>query len=314
MTQGDGQGLVGAGGRSGTGLRCSDEARRRDDPLFGTASRTAGWLLIEEPGGWGPDALLESAIDPEVARALADRTREAGVRVQLIRRPRQRRDRAGKRTVALVHSAASGGTVWWHTVRTDRELLDVPLDVPSGVRTGGASGRPEPIYLVCTHGTRDVCCAVRGRPVADHLASHRPDQTWETSHVGGHRYAANLVLLPHGLYYGHVTPDEALQAVKAYEAGLVVPNRLRGRSIHPSQVQAAECFARLELAATRLDELTPGNPVAVDPDTWEVPFGRNAGTVTVTVRAVSGVPTRLSCRDTEPSPYTCYELVALTTD
>jgi hypothetical protein len=195
--------------------------------------------------------------------------------------------------------------VEWYTVRADAGLLDVPL---SG--TGGGSA--EPIYLVCTHGTRDVCCAVRGRPVADHLTSHRPNQTWETSHVGGHRYAANLVLLPHGLYYGHVTPDEALAAVKAYEAGLVVPDRLRGRSIHPPQVQAAECFARLELNETRLGELTPGTAVAVDSDTWEVPLGRTAGTVTVTVRAVSGVPARLSCRDTEPSPYTSYELVSLT--
>lgn len=296
-----------AGARRNTGLRCSDEARNREDPLLGTASKAAGWLLIEEPGGWGSDALLESGIDPEVARTLAVRTKESGVRVQLIRRSRQRRSRSGKRTVAVVHSAADGGTVAWHTVRTDADLLDVPLD-----GTGGGSA--EPIYLVCTHGTRDVCCAVRGRPVADHLASHRPNQTWETSHVGGHRYAANLVLLPHGLYYGHVTPDEALEAVKAYEAGLVVPDRLRGRSIHPPQVQAAECFARRELAETRLGELTPGTPVAVDPDTWKVPLGRTAGTVVVTVRAVSGVPARLSCRDTEPSPYISYELVSLTTN
>lgn len=297
---------VRAGGRRNTGLRCSDEARDRNDPLLGTASKATRWLLIEEPGGWGSDALLESAVDQDIARALAARAKAAGVRVQLIRRCRQRRSRLWRRTVAVVHSAADGGTVAWHTLRKDADLLDVPLD-----EVGRST---EQIYLVCTHGTRDVCCAVRGRPVADHLTSHRPHQTWETSHVGGHRYAANLVLLPHGLYYGHVTPDEALEAVKAYEAGLVVPDRLRGRSIHPSHVQAAECFARLELAEARLGELTPGTPVAVTPETWVVPLRRTAGTVTVTVRAVSGVPARLSCRDTEPSPYKSYELVSLTTE
>jgi (2Fe-2S) ferredoxin len=287
----------------GTGLRCADETRQRGHPLLATASRTTGWLLIEEPGGWGRDALTESGIDASVAVALADRTKQAGMRVQVIRRPRQRRARTRSRAVAVVRSEPGGETVSWHTVGTDLELLDLPLD--------GAGGSPEPVYLVCTHGTRDVCCAVRGRPVAEHLASHRPDQTWETSHVGGHRFAANLVVLPHGLYYGQVTPDEALAVVKAYEAGQVVPGYLRGRSIHRPSVQAAEHFARVELGETGLDALTPGEPVALDSVTWRVPLAREAGTVVVTVRAVPALPARMSCRDELPSPYDSFELVAL---
>ncbi|HEX6077526.1 MAG TPA: sucrase ferredoxin [Micromonosporaceae bacterium] len=307
MNQGDEQGIQGAGGRGATGFRCSHETRRRNDPLLATASRTTGWLLIEEPGGWGRDALTESAIDPGIAATLAERTTKAEVRVQLIRRPRprQRRDRTGQRAVAVVRSEPGGETVSWHTVRADHELLDVPLEA--------AGGKSEPIYLVCTHGNRDVCCAIRGRPVADHLASHRPDQTWETSHVGGHRFAANLVVLPHGLYYGQVTPDEALAVVKAYEAGQVIPGHLRGRSGYPSPVQAAEHFARVELGETRLDALAAGQPVALDPDTWQVPLARDTGPVTVTVRAVPAVPVRMSCRDEQASPYNSFELVALTT-
>lgn len=289
-----------------SGLRCSDETRLRHDPLLATATQTTGWLLIEEPGGWGQDPLTGSGMDPSVATELTDRTKQAGVRVQLIRRPRQRRARTQQRSVAVVNSRPGGETVAWHTVHTEHELLDVPLDGAARI-----DGKPEPIYLVCTHGTRDVCCAVWGRPVAEHLASHRPAQTWETSHVGGHRFAANLVVLPHGLYYGQVTPDEALVAVKAYEAGHVVPGHLRGRSVHPPPTQAAEHFARLELGETGLDALKPGEPVALEPGTWQVPLIRDAGSAIVTVRAVSAVPARMSCRDQEPSPVDSFELVAL---
>ena len=49
---------------------------------------------------------------------------------------------------------------------------------------------PEPMLLVCTHGVHDTCCAVRGRPVAAALARRWPEATWECSHVGGDRFAA----------------------------------------------------------------------------------------------------------------------------
>lgn len=309
MDQADEQRNQFAGGHDAAGNRCSDETRRRDDPLLATATTATGWLLIEEPGGWGPDGLTNSAIDAAVAATLADRAKQAGVRVQLIRRPGGRRSRSRGRAVAVVRSRPGEENVAWHTVPADRNLLDIPLHdalVPAAW---------EPIYLVCTHGRRDVCCAVRGRPVVEHLAAHRPEHlTWETSHVGGHRFAPNLVVLPHGLYYGQVTPDAALAAATAYEQGRVVPGHLRGRSPYPPPAQAAECYARLELAETRLDELTPGEPVLLDPDTWRVPLTRDAGTVTVTVRAVpAAIPARLSCRDQHASPYRSFELVALTT-
>jgi hypothetical protein len=33
-------------------------------------------------------------------------------------------------------------------------------------------------------------------PLAQSLAAQHPGRVWENTHVGGHRYAANLVLLP----------------------------------------------------------------------------------------------------------------------
>jgi hypothetical protein len=98
----------------------------------------------------------------------------------------------------------------------------------------------EPLYLVCTHAQRNACCARLGGPLAKALAARQPGRIWETTHVGGHRYAANLVMLPHGLYYGPVGVDAAMAAISAYEQGTVLAERYRGRAGQPKPTQEAE--------------------------------------------------------------------------
>ena len=52
---------------------------------------------------------------------------------------------------------------------------------------------PGTLLLVCTHGRHDACCAERGRPFAAALAQVAPEETWEVSHIGGDRFAANVL-------------------------------------------------------------------------------------------------------------------------
>ncbi|HVT68714.1 MAG TPA: sucrase ferredoxin, partial [Trebonia sp.] len=94
-----------------------------------------------------------------------------------------------------------------------------------------------PVYLVCTHGRRDACCGRLGAPLARALDAAYPGQVWESTHVGGHRYAANLVILPHGLYYGPVDAASGAAAIDAYQRGQVAPGRYRGRAGQPRDVQ-----------------------------------------------------------------------------
>ena len=107
----------------------------------------------------------------------------------------------------------------------------------------------EPVFLVCVHAKRNACCARFGAPLAQALAARHPGQVWETTHLGGHRFAANLVILPHGLYYGPVGVDTATAAIGAYQRGAVAPGRYRGRAGQPKPVQEAE-YARLAEAGT----------------------------------------------------------------
>lgn len=212
--------------------------------MLGTAFPAARLLLVELPGPWGRQALQESRLDPDIAAELQRRANAAGLRVQTIRRP-GRTDNAApaERAWALVDTRDGREGIEWGSVTHQSELLDIDLDAPVAGRAPDG-----PTYLVCTHGKHDPCCALRGRPVASALDVLRPDRVWECSHLGGDRFAANVLVLPSGLLYGQVLPVAAAEFVAAAEADEVVPGLLRGQVGLPPVGQAALAFAYEHLA------------------------------------------------------------------
>ena len=58
--------------------RCSVQALARGDSGVATASPVQRWLLVEQPGPWGRDALSQSRFDQRVAPLLAERARRGG--------------------------------------------------------------------------------------------------------------------------------------------------------------------------------------------------------------------------------------------
>jgi hypothetical protein len=157
------------------------------------------------------------------------------------------------------------------------------------------------VYLVCTHGGHDACCALRGRPLALSMPSPGPASVWECSHLGGDRFAANVVVLPHGFYYGQVPADGA-DLVAAHERGQVALPWLRGRAGLPLPAQAAQHAARAELGLLGVDDLPVGGvrplPGDGEAERWEVTFGGpDGGEVVVTVESrPSATAGHLTCR------------------
>jgi hypothetical protein len=193
------------------------------------------WLLIEHPGPW-PHEAADAAL-PAPLRALVSSAVALGIRVQMIRRP-------GRRQVGDVRRVFAGWTAGrepWLRLGSSLDLTERDLkELGGGIVPSFGSSAVEPVFLVCTHGRRSVCCARFGGPLAQALAARHPGQVWESTHVGGHRFAANLVILPHGLYYGPVGLDAATAAIAAYQRGAVAPGRYRGRAGQPKPVQETE--------------------------------------------------------------------------
>jgi hypothetical protein len=141
------------------------------------------------------------------------------------------------------------------------------------------------LACVCTHGRHDVCCAEQGRPIARSLERSHPDVTWEISHIGGDRFAGNLLLLPHGLYYGRVTADSATTVVSAYTQG-----RMELRTCAAGRAIRQLCRLPSGTSATTLDDTTLDSVVARssrrDGDVWTVHLDRGRQGWQVSVRSV----------------------------
>jgi hypothetical protein len=263
-----------------------------------TASRVRSWILVEQPGAWGPEALTQSELDPTVAAALVDRCRRHQVRPLLIRRPGFARPGPHRRCY-LAHSGAGRSWVEALTVGDPGVLLDLDWSVLDSDRSPGVGTTPaSPVSLVCTNGRHDRCCAVHGRPLARALVAAGVPEVWECSHIGGDRFAANLVCLPEGVYFGRVTPEEGPAVAADYRRRLLTLDRYRGRSCYPPLVQAAELFVRQGSGTRELDGLVLQRAELVADHALEASFAVRARTTwQVRVereRSAESVP--LTCR------------------
>jgi hypothetical protein len=278
---------------------CATGARLRGDPLHGSAAPAHRWLLVEHAGPWAFTALDSTGLSPAVARALHEAALATRGRVLLIRRPGRRPRRAVQGWAVVDRD----GTQQWGTWRRGEDLLRAATAMREGpVPSRGPA--PEPILLVCTHGLHDTCCAVRGRPVAAALAARWPGHTWECTHVGGDRFAPNVLVLPDGATYGNLDEASAVGVVAAHLRGTVTPAHFRGVSTEPPVTQAAlaAVFARYRPCGLADVRSTTSDPVG--DHAWTVTLhgrGRLPVLVQADVRRVTAPPELLTCRALEPS-------------
>jgi hypothetical protein len=287
--------------------RCAPASERRGDPLLATAAPATRFVLVEQPGAWGRNALRDSRIAAPVLARLLERCHAADARLLLVRRAH--RDPTPSRAFAVADARPGREAIAWGRFAEDAELADIdPTRFP-------AAPSASPVFLVCTHGRRDACCAARGWPVAVALGDAFPEQTWQCSHVGGDRFAANVVALPHGIYYGRVAPSAAAALAQRHVEGRVTLSSFRGRSCFPPSIQAAQHFARLELAVEEIDALAPVGTQQMDVDETAVTLAHRDDIVTVVVREGESEPTpRLTCGATIATRMRVWELVGLTTE
>ncbi|MFF2378773.1 sucrase ferredoxin [Streptomyces sp. NPDC058108] len=233
--------------------RCTTASRDFDEPLAGTAATARTWLLLEQPGPWGAQALTSSHLDPAIGRALEAAAADTGVRIALIRRPGRHADSGtpAERQVYAAHTTP--GNAWLHsaTTRTPEQLLDLDLAAlgagdPRTFDTAlrGRPHRGDPLALVCTNGKRDRCCALLGRPLAAELASSGVKGAWEVTHLGGHRFSPTLLVLPYGYAYGRAAAHSVKEILQGVREGRIVTDGCRGGSAWERPGQAAELAVR----------------------------------------------------------------------
>jgi hypothetical protein len=284
-----------------TRLGCADAAEAAGDRLEGTAPPADHWFLVEHPGPWNRSVLAGSDVDRAAAVALDRWARAAVGRVLFVRRPGRRVEASHRRWFRVDgrpgHESVRGGLF-----TAEAELVDVVADPAAGVEDGG------PLVLVCAHGRHDTCCAVRGRPLAAALAAELPEHTWEASHVGGCRFAAAMVLLPHGVVLGNVAAADGPKIAAGYAAGLLPEQGVRGRASLSPVVQVAQHHARVATGVYGVDGLRPVDASPGDAGVWHVRFADPEVTVVLRERRVD-TDRRLTCAATAPGWMRVFDLL-----
>jgi Sucrase/ferredoxin-like len=308
-------------------LPCATLSRALEEPLYGTASVVRGWVLLEQAGPWGREAVTESRLDPDLARALHRAAAAAHLRLLLIRRPGRRggpgdgrggppvdRGASQPHTCFVAHTSRRGR--WLERRRLDdpAELLELDMArVVAGERPGFGEPATEPVYLACTNGRHDRCCATYGRPLALALQASHGELVWESSHVGGDRFAGNLVCLPDGHYFGRVGPADAERVVGLHRKGALDLDHWRGCCVDPPVVQAAEWFARRRAGLAGVDDLVLDGrdrlEGGIDAVWFRLAGGGRLQAVVRTTRDAD--PRPLTCHSVQPEPPPSFTLLEL---
>ena len=262
---------------------CSVAFDEAGTSAYGTAARAQFFVALEQPGPWGRDAATQSHLPAELGRALSQACGDRGGRLTLLRRPGRHADEhpshtAGEKAGQLTaYAAFAGHSPWLLHARLDDPAALLGLDYDALARGDVAAvaaslpgAEPAPaVLLVCTNGRRDVCCAVRGRPVALDAARQAPGRVWEASHTGGHRFAPTGLLLPFGATVARLDPDLCVDLLTGADRGELPARALgpwhdRGRSGLESGAQVAEAHLRHLLGETGITALSTRPEPAAD--------------------------------------------------
>lgn len=238
---------------------CADLSREQHDPLAGSAAHFERNLLISWPRNkWTrnlrhandmPDSLAKTldAIAADGRRVnLIHRREQADESHQVLLMPERRRFVVPREALETFLAAWQSGAplTAWEGARVDHDLL-----------------------LCCTHGKKDKCCAKYGyqtyKQLAQVVAAHElPFDVWESSHLGGCRFAASLILLSPVRKYGRITPQQALPFLQAEAQGRRFLPGYRG----DSQLTPAQQCAQLA-ALTFLEQRYPTANLTLQDDT-----------------------------------------------
>lgn len=293
-------------------LLCSDISRQVGEPLVGTASYAKVWLFLEYNRPWAAKATEENELPVMVKEWLAQQLqRIENGRLQFIRQLIP----TNELTFLVLIAHETSPRLYRFSLTSYAELL--ALDIPSLLADVTGShpallAQPSSLYLICTNAKRDKCCGVYGAVMYRQLLeSPVAAQVWQTTHLGGHRFAPTLMTLPDGVYYGRISPANLPTFIAATQQGQVYLPGYRGRTCHPEPVQAAEYHLRQATGQLQTNELCLVSTLKTG-DEWQVVFegGNEMKKVVMQETAVS-LPIYASCGKPETKPIPHYHLLNL---
>lgn len=292
-------------------IYCSHDSLRQQEQLFASAQNAETWLLLEYNSPWGAKAFEESSLAPEVKEHLTQALKATPKsNILFIRQPK--RPREGLRFF-VVRTREDAPITYAFTLNTHEDLLNLDLNAIIAEDAVYAAHQTDaPLYLVCTNTKRDRCCAKFGLPLYQALSAEDAENTWQCSHIGGHRFAPTAIFFPNGLCYGRLQPHEAAKILERTHAGKLSPEHLRGRVFYTPLQQAADSLLRQVTGNTDINAYHLSHQQEIDADTWAFGFTDHATGQqhTVDIQAIhTGDKVLASCNSPKMSEVIQYVLL-----
>ena len=291
---------------------CSHLSLQRQEPLIGSAARVEIWFLLSYRGAMSAKAFEGSNIPSSVKSFFSAQLESIPYSRLLLVKPNSQKDDGAMLDIVIGRELDP----FYYSFKLKRYedvlALDIPMILDSNPRHAYTIGH-RPFYVVCTNGNRDPCCAKYGLPAYEALKELASVPIWQGSHVGGHRFAANVLMFPHGIYYGRVMPSDAPGLLEAGDRGELRLQNFRGRACHDPVVQAAEALLRQRTGRMDLDAFQVLDNTAIATKTSTVRFtGTQDGLIhrIVLKSGVSGEQDFISCRSDKQAPVVHYDLVS----
>ena len=200
---------------------CAFLSQQAQEPLIGTTlEQIERWVLVEQAGQWPSNPSLASLRIDETMREVIKRALDKPkTRLQWIRS-------TSTNATSRVFLCVEHQIYIAHEGTTDLCPEQMHL-------------YPSSMILVCTHGSRDRCCGVLGGAIFSRIYKEAPEQAWQVSHLGGHRFAPTLLVLPQGMIYGRIE-ERDIPALLTHPSEYAFScDKLRGVPKWSTEVQVA---------------------------------------------------------------------------
>jgi hypothetical protein len=281
---------------------CCKFSQNAGENLFASVKRNLVWFLLEYPYLWGEKAFEESDLEEPVKaylEGLLNQTPDS----KLLFIKNQDSLFSDKINFFLGISDELNPRLYRFQVEDYSGLLSIDIaKLLSEKNTYNEVQFTGPIYLVCTNGKRDPCCAKFGLEVYNQLAEYVGGSVWQSIHVGGHRFAANVVCFPHAIYYGRFNVDETKILLDTYPRSILL-DKYRGRACYAPEVQAADYYLRNYTDESDMDAFRHINTHHIAQNQWSITFSSSKSPDLYKLKILSEPsesPVYKSCRDEQP--------------
>lgn len=289
---------------------CSLQSKKAFEKIFGTASITKIWVLLEFNGLWAKNIGEGRSVPEDIKNWIRDNLNSfPDLRLLFIKQKKQSKDSI---SLFIIISNELESSIYRFTILDYSNLVNFSIKTILNDKNNLEQFLTrEPLFLICTHGKNDKCCAKFGIPIYKEFELLAGSSAWECSHVGGDRFASNVVVLPYGYIYGHIEKNEVALIIERTMMGNVFLEKLRGRSCYSFPSQAAEYYLRNALLQFNIDDLTFVSSESITQNDYKVIFllkPKNKFFEVFVEKLEQNYQARLSCSSQKMNKPTFYSL------